>query len=432
MQGNLLTTILALLVYLASGIFGGNSAQSSDPASKTPVNTNTQQLYPFTGTVNAAQVALRSDPSSNGKVVETIKQDTNLLVLDEQNGWLFVQTDTDQKGWIARWLVDAKRNTAFTANSKKIIAGYYVESYTNDPTGLRSLSQNISTINMIIPFSYNIDNNGNIKGNHHQKTVSYAKTAGITTLALINNIQSGNFSSNTIGKMLGSPSARTKAVNNILKLLLEKGYQGVNIDFENVPAGYRSHLTAFFRELAAVLQPRGLLVTASVPAKTYDDQKSPHSGAFDFPALAPYLDQVMIMAYDQHYSGGPPGPVASYPWVERVINYTLKSFPANKVVLGLAGYGYDWTNHSGKARNYNAIQEIIKKYNVSPKWHSEYKVPYFQYKSWGTTHQVWYENSHSTAAKMTLVKKYNLRGVALWRLGYEDPQVWKVIQQGFH
>ncbi|HYH05291.1 MAG TPA: glycosyl hydrolase family 18 protein, partial [Bacillota bacterium] len=186
---------------------------------------------------------------------------------------------------------------------------------------------------------------------------------------------------------------------------------------------------AFFRELAATLRPRGLLVTASVPAKTYDDKKSAHSGAYNFQAIAPYLDQVMIMAYDEHYSGGPAGPVASYPWFNKVINYTLRHFPASKIVMGIAGYGYDWTSRSGKARNSSAIQSLIDRYDVTPKWHPVYRVPHFTYKSWGVRHEVWYENVHSTAAKLNLVKKYNLRGVAVWRLGYEDPAIWRTIGQ---
>lgn len=429
MQGNLVTTLFAIIFYLASGFFGGNSASNQPALPSGTSGSSNQTIYPYLGTVNSKQVNIRSEATSSGQILDTVSEGSRLLVLDEKNNWLKVQTESNREGWVAKWMVKTKGITS-SRNTGKVIAGYYVENYSNDPVGYNSLSKHLGAVNMLIPFSYKVDQYGTISGKHISKPISLVRSAGGQVLALVNNINGSNFNSNTIHRMLNSSSARSRAVSGISRLLIENGYQGVNIDFENVPARDRTYLTAFFKELAAVLRPKGLLVTASVPAKTYNDTRSAHSGAYDYAAIAPYVDQLMIMAYDEHYAGGSAGPVASYPWVEKVIQYARKYYPSNKIVLGIAGYGYDWTNRSGKAKNYTAIQNLISKYKVAPKWHSTYKVPYFTYKSWGITHQVWYENSHSTATKMTLVKKYNLRGVALWRLGYEDPNIWTIIQQG--
>ncbi len=428
MQGNLMTTLFALIFYLASGLLGGNSLQNNVTVPDT-VSTGQQSIYPYAATVNSKQAMIRSGASAESEIVDTVAEGSSLLVLSEKNGWLQVQTETDKSGWIAKWMVKTKTLSGSSKVGNKVIAGYYVQNSQSDQLAYNSLTKNLGSINMVIPFSFKVDQYGTVSGTHNSKAVSLIRSAGGDALALVNNIQGGNFSSNTIHRMLTSSTARSRAVNGIVRILSENGYQGVNIDFENVPASDRMYLTAFFRELSAALRPKGLLVTASVPAKTYDDKKSAHAGAYDYAALAPYIDQLMIMAYDEHYAGGSAGPVASYPWVEKVIQYAMKYYPSQKIVLGIAGYGYDWTSGSGKARTYSAIQNLIKKYGVSPKWHSVYKVPYFTYKSWGTKHEVWYENSHSTAAKMTLVKKYNLRGVAVWRLGYEDQNIWKIIIQ---
>lgn len=429
MQGNLITTLFAVLIYLTSGLFGGGGQeQPVIPSGNSGIN---QSIYPYVGTINSQQANIRNEGSASGEVVDTLAAGTRLMILDEKNGWLKIQTENDQTGWIAKWMVEATKPAAGGRIANKVIAGYYVENYSNDPVGYASLSQNLGAINMVIPFSFKVDQYGTISGNHNAKPVSLIRSSGGTALALVNNIQGNNFNSNTIHRMLNSATARTKAISGITRLVVENGYQGVNIDFENVPASDRIYLTAFFRELSAAFKPRGLLVTASVPAKTYDDRSSAHAGAYDYAALAPYIDQLMIMTYDQHYAGGDPGPVASYPWVEKVIQYALQSYSPNKIIMGIAGYGYDWGASSGRARHYSAIQDLIEKHKIAPKWHATYKVPYFTYRSWGVTHQVWYENAHSTSAKMALVKKYNLRGVALWRLGYEDPNIWKVIQQGF-
>ncbi len=428
MQGNLITTLVALIFYLTTGLFGGNSTPN-EPIPSTPVNIGQNSKFPLAGMVNSQQANIRNDSSSDGSVIGSTAKGSRLVIIDEKNDWYRVQTENGTDGWIAKWMVTTKNLPKGLSNLQSMIAGYYVESYQDDPKGQTALTKNLGSINTVIPFSYKVDQYGAISGKHYSKPYTLAKSSGAQTLALVNNIQGSNFNSNTIHRMLSNAGSRSRAVNGIARLLIEQGYRGVNIDFENIPARDRMYLTAFFRELASVLRPKNLLVTASIPAKTYDDKNTAHSGAFDYQAIAPYLDMVMIMTYDEHYSGGDPGPVASYPWVEKVINYTLKSFHPRKIVLGIAAYGYDWGLGKGKALHYSGIQKLIKNHQVAPKWHSIYKVPYFTYKSWGVTHQVWYENSYSTSYKVDLVKKYGLKGVAVWRLGYEDPNIWSIIRQ---
>jgi spore germination protein YaaH len=427
MQGNLITTVLALIFYLTSSLFGGNSAAPS-PSAVGNYSYSQANYFPRSGTVAGKQTSLR-DNYQNGNSIGTVTQGTHVLILGEKSDWYQVQSNGSEQGWLPKWAVSTHSYPSSSIGKQKVIAGYYVENYSDDPVGYRALSENLGAINTVIPFSFQIDQYGAIKSNNSPKLINLAHSAGVDTLALINNIQGDNFSSNAIHHLLSDSASRSRAINGITRILIEKGYQGVNIDFENVPARDRYNLTAFFSELAAQLRPKNLTVTASVPAKTYNDYSSNQSGAFDYRALAPYLDQVMIMTYDEHYSGGSAGPVASYPWVEKVIKYSLNYIPNNKIIVGIAAYGYDWGWGTGRALHYNAIQNLIHKYSIAPKWHSIYKVPYFTYRSWGVTHQVWYENSYSTATKVDLVRKYNLRGVAVWRLGYEDPSIWSTIQQ---
>ncbi|HBF36934.1 MAG TPA: glycoside hydrolase family 18 [Firmicutes bacterium] len=427
MQGNLLTTVLALVFYLTSSLFGGNSASHSNVGNSSYTQNN---YFPRSGIVSAKQTGLR-DNYQNGATLSTMNQGSRVLILSEKADWYQVQVNGgQQQGWLPKWAISVHSDLTGNMSKQKVIAGYYVENYNNNSAGYRALSENLGAINMVIPFSFQVDQYGNIQSSHSPRPVNLAHSAGADTLALVNNINGSNFNSNTVHHMLSNSAARSRAVNGITRMLIEKGYQGVNIDFENVPARDRYYLNAFFNELSAELRPRHLLITASVPAKTYDDRTSSQSGAFDYRALAPYLDQIMIMTYDEHYSGGPAGPVASYPWVEKVIQYSLNSIPSSKIVVGIAAYGYDWGNWgSGKALHYQGIQNLIRKYKVAPQWSSKYRVPYFTYRSWGKAHQVWYENSASTSYKAQLVRKYNLRGVAVWRLGYEDPNIWSTIQQ---
>ena len=314
------------------------------------------------------------------------------------------------------------------------VIGYYSEYYAGERRPYEALQKQAKTLTAIAPFAYYLDGSGNLSGTRPERAIAAAKSSGLKVLALIHNFTRQNgFEGWTAHKMLSSPIARGRAVSRIVSLVRTNGYNGINLDLENVPARDRANYTAFVRELAQALRPAGYLMTASVPAKVRDDRANSWSGAFDYAAIGPWLDQVMLMTYDEFSSAGQAGPVASLPWVEQVARYATSVIPARKVVIGLAGYGYDWVvgRAGGKAREFPEIQALVDRHGASPKWDTAKKVPYVRYSESGRSRVIWYENSWSAAYKLDLVNRYNLGGVALWRLGGEDPQVWPLIREKF-
>ena len=319
-----------------------------------------------------------------------------------------------------------------SSGSSRAVVGYYSEYYPGDNRPYNALRANANTLTAVAPFSYYLDGSGNLSGASPTRAAAAARTGGVKVLVLIHNFTRQNgFEGATAHQMLASPIARGRAVSRIVSLVRTNGYGGVNIDLENVQARDRSNYTSFIRELAQALRPAGYLVTASVPAKTYDDRGNSWSGAFDYAALGPWLDQMMLMTYDESSAGGQAGPVASLPWVEKVARYASSLIPSRKVLIGLAGYGYDWAvGRSGAtAREFPEIQDLVDRYGVAPRWDADKKVPYVRYSRSGQSRVIWYENSWSAAYKLDLVNRLNLGGVALWRLGGEDPALWPLIKQ---
>ncbi|NLY91417.1 MAG: SH3 domain-containing protein [Firmicutes bacterium] len=430
MEQNILTTVLALLVYLSSSLFGGGSKtadQHYPPVPGIKQSQNNQSTTPLTAVISAEVVSMRSEPVTQANVIRQLTKGTAVTIQEEKEGWYQVTDGQGTSGWIMKWAAKPGYVTVPSSFQQREVFGYYAESYTGDSRALKSFAQNTKVITTIAPFLFRVNKNGEINGQHKPQLIQTAKSAGVKILAVVTNIDSSTFSKQTVSSLLRSKNARSKAVSEILNLLKENGYSGVNIDFEGVPVADRPYLTAFFRELATTLHANNFLVTAALPAKTATEEWSAWSGAYDYQAIAPYLDLAVLMTYDQHYAGGPAGPVAAQPWVDRVLSYALRYFSPQKLVMGIAAYGYVWDDRAGRALNYNGIQALIKKHSVLPKWHEEYKVPYFAYTEAGVKHEVWYENRRSTAAKMELVDKYNLRGVAIWRLGYEDPGIWEIF-----
>ena len=226
--------------------------------------------------------------------------------------------------------------------------------------------------------------------------------------------------------ILVDKETRKKAVNNIVKLVNNYNYSGVNIDFEFIPEWTRRGYTEFIKLLSEKLDDDQLL-TISVFPKI--DVPVSLQGAYDYAKLANYADRIVIMSYDHHWSTSDPGPIAPINWVEKNIQYALEYIPAEKILLGIANYGYDW------AENGNTIDLTEKKavktaqrYNSEIKWNNIYQTPYFNYEDKnGVKHEVWFENSHSNLFKFNLVKKYNLKGIAIWKLGNSSTEFWNLI-----
>jgi len=312
------------------------------------------------------------------------------------------------------------------AQSPRIVLGFTTRYGRNDNSSYNSMVKNHSLINQVATYTYTTDSYGNLTGDAPLDDISYARSNNIDIFALITN----NFSASVGKTLLESRDNRQNLINNIIKVIETNGYKGVNIDMEGIYSSNREHFTLFMSELYNTLKPRGLMVTLDIPAKTWDDPKNGWAGAYDYPKLSAFADEIIIMTYDEHYPGGPPGPIASIGWVEKVINYALTVMPADKIMLGVAAYGYDWSSKGAKSYGIGGIKKIAQTYNRTIQWDTTSKTPYFNYTDGsGVAHSVWFENSTSLAYKLDIVKNKNLKGIAIWKLGLEDADYWTTIRQ---
>lgn len=219
-------------------------------------------------------------------------------------------------------------------------------------------------------------------------------------------------------------------IREILRLLRENRLAGINIDFENIPPADRGLFNGFLQRLAGAVRPAGFLLT--VAAKTYDNPYNSWSRAFDYRTIRRICDYVMLMTYDEHWSGGPPGPVSSEPWIGRVLNYTVGKIPKEKVLLGIPAYRYDWTAEGARVVRWNQINGLINQYGWDKViWDNHTCCPCLGYWEGGVEHQVWFENEYSLKIKLDRVREYGLAGISVWRLGFEDAMFWKTVR-GFN
>lgn len=302
------------------------------------------------------------------------------------------------------------------------VVAYYVDS---DQESLTTLLAHGHQISWVITTNFTlVDTTGRLVGTHVPEVVEAAHRRGGKVSFRVANFVRGDWSREVAHAVLTRPSARAQAVARIFQVLDAHRYDGVSLDLENVPPKDRAALSSFVEKVSAGVHARGKTLTIAVPGKTEDFPDSNWAGAFDLAALGRACDAVIVMAYDQHWSTSKPGPVAALPWVEDVARFAAGEVGPNKVLLGLALYGYDWPRRGrGVGVSMREAENRAARRGAQILWDQEAHVPYFK----TATRTVYFENVRSVEHKLDLAARHGLGGVAAWRLGIEQPQVWDAV-----
>ncbi|MHB8621341.1 MAG: glycosyl hydrolase family 18 protein [Chloroflexota bacterium] len=286
-----------------------------------------------------------------------------------------------------------------------------------------SLVAHPGDIDVLAPAWFHLDAAGNVQGHDVPAVSAFARAHGIKLVPVVTN---GSFSPSVAHRLVSNGATQTRMLDGLQWLVRTYNYDGVNIDFENVPAGDRPLLDAMMSNVYARLHSLGKLVTIALPAKTHQTT-SGFSGAFDYAGLAPNFDLAVVMAYDEHYSGGPAGPIADAAWVNDVARYASIFIPPGKLLLGVPFFGYDWNvsgGGHGVARAYPAIAALALAHGTPIRVDAASESPTLVYDGGNGIHRVWFEDSTSLKAKLDIARAMHLAGWAAWRLGQEDPNFW--------
>ncbi|MBP1762741.1 MAG: chitinase [Firmicutes bacterium] len=322
----------------------------------------------------------------------------------------------------------AKKPLPFAKTKAKLqVMGFYEKGWNDLTYGFPSLKAHYKEINVLMPYWYTLNADGSIKtasvGLEPEVIDFIRQHPEIKLLPLINKDL-------TDQSVLTDATTRNTAISNIVKTVTDNKYDGVNIDFELLPAKNRDDLTVFIRDLAKQLHSQNKMVSVSVMPKL--DGLEEIGAAYDYGALGKLTDFVTIMTYDKHAAATKPGSVSPYKWVEKNIKEALKSIPANKLVVCIGAYGYDWPVPEVGETKYIGMREAQQRadsHKAKVKWDDDSQSAYFFYWDGGVKHEVWFENGFSITRKVALAKKYNIRGVAIWRIGFEDKQYWSKLHK---
>jgi spore germination protein len=264
--------------------------------------------------------------------------------------------------------------------------------------------------------------------------VAAARERGLNIFATVTNQPAGTltFSHDVAAAILATPAARRRHVENLVALVEEKGFDGIDLDWEALKAGDRKPYAAFVEELGAALHAKDRFLSIAVFPKTQKPGRWDSQVAMDYKRLGAAADEFKVMAYNFSGPWSEPGPQAPLAWVNRVLTFAESQVPAHKIYLGIPFYGYDW--HAGKASAVlarNAMSAAAEHGAAVNRDDASGEATLRYTDDDGVAHVLYYQDSTAVAAKLHLLrgKHPRIAGIAAWVMGQEDPGFWTVIER---
>ena len=290
-----------------------------------------------------------------------------------------------------------------------------------DESSAASLERHVEQLDWLIPGWVSVT------GPNHTITV-FRDSAGRTILnrathrpailPMVQNALNGNWDGPGIAAMLADPKLRSAFLDRLVPFLAANNAAGAFFDFEELPVSAQPNYRLFLGEAKARFTPRGWVVAIAAPVGNED---------WDLPAYAKVTDKVFLMAYDEHETGGPAGPIASQQWFARAVADSARGIPASKLVVAIGSYAYDWAGGTGTPLDVEDAWQAARDAGAMPTFDKASQNSSFAYQNGDTRHQVWLLDAASAYNQIAFLNKAGLFSVALWRLGSEDPGVWTIF-----
>lgn len=239
-----------------------------------------------------------------------------------------------------------------------------------------------------------------------------AKKHRFTMYAMASNFD-GDFDSKRMALVFGSPTVTEKHIAGLIAIAKSEGFQGIDIDYESMKAASRQGFSDFAQTLSTRLHQAKLKLSITVHPKESEPGTWDGPRAQDWKVLGAAADSFRLMCYDNHWSTSDPGSIAPDAWVESVVKFAKTQVPKNKLSIGVAGYGYDWTEKPATSLTWTD-------------WSKKYKEPSGIDSASGelTQPKAYFGGTTSILRKLAIARRHSIPSVSLWYLGSEEPSLW--------
>ena len=383
---------------------------------------------------------VRNRADKKGEVLANVRAGDTVVLVENGKNWCRVATLDGLIGYIEKdEFVGAPEGTIthttderfvfphLLSENKICMAWQYMQSA--DDTSLQELvnSNRAVGLNTISPtwFSF-ADTEGNLQSLATKEYVDEAHARGLQVWGCLQDLYGSNYPA---GVVLATHDVRLHVIEQLLSIAESTGMDGINIDIETIEERTAPQYLQFLRELSVAGHAKGLVISSDTYMPIY-------TSYYNRGEQARTVDYIVLMGYDEHTVGSDEaGSVASLPFVEQGITDSLSEVPAEQLINGIPFYTRGWTTVYGEERpqsealGMNAADSWAEAHGISLHWDSDIGQNVGSSDSESERYDIWMEDEKSIEEKMKLIERYDLAGVACWRLGLERNAIWEIINK---
>ena len=319
------------------------------------------------------------------------------------------------------------------------IRGLYINGYAYPYIRMPVLRRALPSMTYLTIFGYGFTEDGTLIPIDDQPLINAAYTFNTAPVMLLSSMtENDNFSTERASLLFRDIELQNKVLDNIISVMLEKGYVGLDSDFEYIDPQDVAAYVAFLENAAARLHVYGFFLNTDLAPKTSATQEGLLYEAHDYGRIGAIADTVLLMTYEWGYTYGPPMAIAPINRVREVVSYAVTEIPPQKIMMGVPTYGYDWPLPFVQGVTQATVlgaQEAVAlaaRYNASIQFDQTAQSPYFNYRdSNGQAHVVWFEDVRSIRQKFNLIDEFSLRGAGYWNIMRPFAQNWSYISAAY-
>ena len=380
------------------------------------------------------KAAVRYRGGIKSAVLEYVQKGDRLVYEDDLDDWIKVTTATGYTGYIKKtevsdtfeYIREEKNyeNHNYNMKDDKITLAWFQVSGVAGNSGIDNNIASASGVNVLAPTWYSVtDSSGNMSCYASAGLVNKMHQRGTDVWALVS-----DFDTNVdFAALYSSKKARTNMVNTLINDAEKYGFDGINLDFENIKSAYAKDYLQFVRELSIACERKGLVLS------TDNYKPEAYNRCYNLKEQSRFVDYVIVMAYDEHYAGTDAGSVASLPFVKEAVEDTVQLVGKEHVIAGIPFYTRIWTttdgNTTSRAVGMQAAVDQLNSDGQVALWNDDCGQYVASYTVGNSTRQIWFEEEKSIEAKMQVIQENDVAGVAGWKLGLEKSSVWPVISK---
>lgn len=404
---------------------------------------------------------VRFEPDVMSEILFDVKKSDKLYLIEGEGlrGYTKVANNSGVVGYIQDELVSNKEEIldepsftpveySHTIRDYKICLGWHQMESVGGNDGLYEAMSNATSLNVISPTWYQIsDSEGNFSSCASIDYVNRAHKEGIEVWALISDFNYDEENSvYFINTVLASTTSRRNLISNLIDEAKQLGFDGINIDFEKIGYDYAYDYVEFIRELSIQCRELGIVLSVDMYVPIESNKY------YDRTSVGEAADYVIVMGYDEHWAGcGSAGSTASIQFVRNGIANTISEVDPSRVINAIPFYTRVWSETpediadaddeiiednifgnyalNSYAVGLNSAKNVLSSHNVTPVWLEEVGQYYGEYKENDITYRVWLEEYESTSLKLKAMEEYKIGGVACWKLGLDNAEVWTAISE---